>query len=151
MPDTLSGREQGAVQRLFRSAGAFATASFNHAVAYVQDHPDLETGFALTGADLDRFYRTLIDEHEIVLEESDFVTAVRFVTYQLERQIALQAWGVEGAFQHTREDDRQLNDAIEILKQADTPEAVFTLAAAAGPIETATGVGASASGASGLN
>ena len=151
MPDTLSAREQGAVQRLFRSAGAFATASFNHAVSYVQDHPDLETAFALTAADRDRFYRTLIDEHEIVLDESDFVTAVRFVTYQLERQIALQAWGVEGAFQHTRGDDRQLNDAIEILKRADTPEAVFTLAAAAGPIETATGVDASASGASGLN
>jgi carboxyl-terminal processing protease len=151
LPDTLSAREQGAVQRLFRSAGAFATAVFNHAVSYVQDHPDLETGFDLTAADLDRFYRTLIDEHEIALDESDFVTAVRFVTHQLERQIALQAWGEEGAFQHTRGDDRQLNDAIEILKQADTPEALFTLAAAAGPSETATGVGASASGASGLN
>ena len=151
MPDTLSAREQGAVQRLFRSAGAFATAVFNHAVSYGQDHPDLETGFALTAADLDRFYRTLIDEHEIELDESDFVTAVRFVTHQLESQIALQAWGEEGAFQHTRGDDRQLNDAIEILKRADTPEALFTLAAATGAIETATGVGASASGGSGLN
>ena len=151
LPDTLSAREQGAVQRLFRSAGAFATAAFNHAVSYVQDHPDLATGFALTPADLDRFYRTLIDEHEIVLDESDFVTAVRFVTLRLERQIALQAWGEEGAFQHTRRDDRQLNDAIEILKQADTPEALFTLAAAADPIETATGAGASAPGASGPN
>ena len=151
LPDTLSAREQGAVQRLFRSAGAFATAAFNHAVSYVQDHPDLATGFALTPADLDRFYRTLIDEHEIVLDESDFVTAVRFVTLRLERQIALQAWGEEGAFQHARRDDRQLNDAIEILKQADTPEALFTLAAAANPIETATGAGASAPGASGPN
>ena len=151
LPDTLSAREQGAVQRLFRSAGAFATAAFNHAVSYVQDHPDLATGFALTPADLDRFYRTLIDEHEIVLDESDFVTAVRFVTLRLERQIALQAWGDEGAFQHTRRSDRQLNDAIEILKQADTPEALFTLAAAANPIETATGAGASAPGASGPN
>ena len=151
LPDTLSVREQGAVQRLFRSAGAFATAAFNHAVSYVQDHPDLATGFALTPADLDRFYRTLIDEHEIVLDESDFVTAVRFVTLRLERQIALQAWGDEGAFQHTRRSDRQLNDAIEILKQADTPEALFTLAAAANPIETATGAGASAPGASGPN
>ena len=151
LPDTLSAREQGAVQRLFRSAGAFATAAFNDAVSYVQDHPDLATGFALTPADLDRFYRTLIDEHEIVLDESDFVTAVRFVTLRLERQIALQAWGDEGAFQHTRRSDRQLNDAIEILKQADTPEALFTLAAAANPIETATGAGASAPGASGPN
>ena len=39
MPDTLSAREQGAVQRLFRSADAFATAVFNHAVSYVQRSP----------------------------------------------------------------------------------------------------------------
>ena len=100
---------------------------------------------------MDRFERTRIEENEVEFDESDLVGAVRFVTYQLESQIALQAWGEEGAFQHTRGDDRQLNDAIEILKQADTPEALFTLAAAAGPIETAAGVAASASGASGLN
>jgi len=151
LPDTLSAREQGAVQRLFRSAGAFATASFDHSVLYVRDHPNLETGFALTPADLDRFYRTLIDEHEIMLSETDFVTAVRYVTHQLERQIALQAWGEEGAFHHTRGVDRQLKNAIEILKQADTPEALFSLAAAANPIETATGVGASTPDVLGLN
>ena len=151
LPDTLSAREQGAVQRLFRSAGAFATAVFNHAVSYVQDHPNLEAGFALSSADLDGFYRTLIDEHEVVLEESDFVAAIRFVRYQLERQIALQAWGEEGEFQHIRGQDRQLNDAIEILKQADSPEALFTLAAAANATETATRVGASAPVPSGLN
>ena len=151
LPDTLLAHEQAAVQRLFRSANVFAPASFDHAVSYVQDHPDLEPGFGLRSADLDGFYRTLIDEHEMVLDESDFVTAVRFVTYQLERQIALQAWGEEGAFLHTRGDDRQLNDAIEILRRAETPEALFSLARAAGAVQTTTGVGGSASGASGLN
>ena len=151
LPDTLLAREQAAVQRLFRSANVFATASFDHAVSYVQDHPDLEPGFGLRSADLDGFYRTLIDEHEMVLDESDFVAAVRFVTYQLERQIALQAWDEEGAFLHTRGDDRQLNDAIEILMRAETPEALLSLARAAGAVQTTTGVGGSASGAPGLN
>ena len=151
LPDTLLAREQAAVQRLFRSANVFATASFDHAVSYVQDHPDLEPGFGLRSADLDGFYRTLIDEREMVLDELDFVTAVRFVTYQLESQIALQAWGEEGAFLHTRGDDRQLNDAIEILRRAETPEALFSLARAAGAVQTTTGAGGSASGASGLN
>ena len=151
LPDTLSTSEQAAVQRLFRAAGAFATAAFNYAVSYVQDHPDLEAGFTLPPADLDRFYRTLVDEHEVALDESDFATAVRFVTYQLEHEIALQAWGEESAFLRARENDRQLNDAIEILKQADTPEALFRLAAAAGSLQTSTDVGASASSTSGLN
>ena len=151
LPDTMSSREQAAVRRLFRLGSVFSTASFDHAVSYVQSHPDLERGFALPAADLDRFYRTLIDEHEVELEESDFVTAVRWVRYQLELQIALQAWGEEGAFLHTRADDGQLIDAIEILNRADTPEALFSLAAAAEPIQSAAAGGASASGPSGLN
>ena len=151
LPDTLSAREQEAVRRLFREAGTLATAVFNYAVSYVQDHPDLEPGFSLPSADLDRFYRTLRDEHEVALDESDFVTAVRFVTYQLELQIALQAWGEEGAFLHTRGNDRQLYVAIEILEQADTPEALFGLAAVPRPVQTRTGVGASISSASGPN
>ena len=151
LPDTLSTRERAGVQRLFRSTQVFATASFNYAVSYVQAHPNLEPGFALPGEELDRFYRTLIDEHEVVLDESDFVDAVRYVTIQLEREIALQAWGKEAAFLHTRGIDGQLTRAIEVLKQADTPEALFGLAGAAGPLQTTTGVGAPGDGASGLN
>ena len=151
LPDTLSTGEQEAVQRLFRAAGAFASAVFNHAVSYVQDHPDLEPGFTLPPAELDLFYRTLVDEHEVELEESDFLTALRFVTYQLEHQIALQAWDEERAFLHNRGNDKQLNDAIEILKQADTPEALFGLAGAERPLQTATSAGASVSSASGPN
>lgn len=150
LPDTLSASEQASVQRLFRSAGVFATASFNHAVSYVQDHADLEPGFTLSAADLDRFYQTLVDEHEVALDESDFMTAQRYVRYQLEREIALQAWGKEGAFLRTLTlgNDGPLRDAIEILKRAETPEALFDLASDARQTQA---VGASASGVPGLN
>ena len=152
LPDTLSSREQNAVQRLFRSAGAFSTALFNHAVAYVQDHPDLESGFDLPAADLDRFYRFLVDENEVTLTPEDFATAVRFMTHQLEREIALQAWGDEGAFRQIRSTDTQLSRAIELLERADTPEAVFRVAADLVPEEKGpTVVGASSAGATGAN
>jgi carboxyl-terminal processing protease len=145
LPDTLLEPEQVAVQRLFRSAGVFALAVFNHAVSYVQDHPDLNAGFVLPASELDGFYRTLVDEHEVVLDESDFDAAQRFVRYQLENQIALQAWGEAGAFEHTRGDDAQLNTAIEILSRADSPEALFDLADDARAIQPATDVGAPSS------
>ncbi|MCH2461997.1 MAG: hypothetical protein MK335_01980 [Gemmatimonadetes bacterium] len=148
LPDTLSASEQASVQRLFRSAGVFATASFNHAVSYVQDHADLEPGFTLSAADLDRIYQNLVYEHEVVLDESDFMTAQRYVRYQLEREIALQAWGKEGAFLRTLGNDGPLRDAIEILKRAETPEALFDLASDARQTQA---VGASASGVPGLN
>ena len=151
LPDTLSTREQNAVQRLFRSAGAFSSALFNHAVAYVQDHPDLESGFDLPAADLDRFYRFLVDENEVTLTPEDFANSVRFMTYQLEREIALQAWGDEGEFRQIRSTDTQLSRAIELLELADTPDAVFRVAADFVPRQGPTVVGASSTGAAGAN
>ena len=65
LPDTLTLREQHAVQRVFRSAGVFWTSLFNHAVAYVPEHPDLERGFEARGADLDAFYRFLVEESQL--------------------------------------------------------------------------------------
>ena len=61
----------------------------------------------------------------MILNREDFSTAIRFMTYQLEREIALQAWGAEGAFQQTKNTDAQLSKAIEVLKLVDTPDAVF--------------------------
>jgi carboxyl-terminal processing protease len=151
LPDTLSSPEENAVQRLFRSAGAFSTALFNHAVSYVQDHPDLESGFDLSATDLDVFYRYMVDENEVTLTREDFRSAVRFMTYQLEREIALQAWGDEGAFQQIKSTDTQLSRAIELLELADTPEAVFRIAEDYGAQQGRVGTGASSPGATGAN
>ena len=151
LPDTLTTGEQEAVQRVFRSAGAFATALFNFAVSYVQEHPDLAIGFAPSASDLDRFYRYLIDEHEIELDRADYTTAGRFVAYQLEREIAIQAWDREDAFRQIREKDAQLNKAVELLKSSESPQMLFR---AAGEVEGPVGVdaaGATSSGASGSN
>ena len=151
LPDTLSSREQDAVQRLFRSAGAFSTALFNHSVSYVQNHPDLESGFDLPSADLEHFYRYLVEENEVILNREDFSTAIRFMTYQLEREIALQAWGAEGAFRQTKNTDAQLSKAIEILKLVDTPDAVFRVASDFGSRQGLAVTGELPSGVAGSN
>jgi len=128
LPDTMTLAEQEAVQRLFRSAGVFATALFNFAVSYVQEHPDLEIGFAASRADRDRFYRYLVDEHEVELDRADYTAASRFITYQLEQEIALQAWDEGDAFRQIRQRDAQLNKAIELLKSSESPQALFQAA-----------------------
>ena len=151
LPDTLSSPEENAVQRLFRSAGAFSTALFNHAVSYVQDHPDLESGFDLSATDLDVFYRYMVDENEVTLTREDFRTAVRFMTYQLEREIALQAWGDEGEFQQIKSTDTQLSRAIELLELADTPEAVFRIAEDYGAQQGRVGTGGSTGASTGAS
>ncbi len=147
LPDTLTLAEQEAVQRVFRSAGVFATALFNFSVSYVQEHPDLELGFVSSGADLDRFYRYLVDEHEVELDRADFMAARRFVRYQLEREIALQAWDEEDAFRQIRTRDAQLNKAIELLQNSESPQALFQAAGETQGPDAQSAVGASTSGA----
>jgi len=131
-PPTLSDAEVRAVQNVFRSGGAFSVALFNFAVRYVQEHPGLEQGFLLTGAELEAFYETL-GAFEASVEREDFGRAERFMRYHLEREIALQAWGDAGQFQQMRPYDRQLGRALEILRGVDDLDGLFAAISVAEP------------------
>jgi carboxyl-terminal processing protease len=137
MPDTLTESEEEAVVRaLFPQAGAFSIAFFNFAVGYVAAHPGLALGFELGDAALGEFYRAL-PQWNVQVTEADFWNARRFVQYHLEREVALQAWGEAGEFQHMRRYDRQVERAIELLRSADSPAALLESA----PAQVGTGVG----------
>ena len=131
-PEILSPREVEGVQGLFARAGGFFVARFNFAVEYVAEHPDLEPGFELADADLDAFYRSLPEFGAQVARE-DYETAERFVRYQLEQEIALQAWGDQGQFEQLRRHDRQLARAVELLSDAGTPQELIAGAQGAEP------------------
>lgn len=136
-PDTLNDDERAAVQELFQSAGTFNLALFNHAVRYLQQHPDPQEGFRLSQADLAAFQQVLLDRGVDVAPDV-LDRAERFVRYQLEREIALQKWGDLGEFRQTLQHDLQVQRAVELLREAPTPEALFRVAgvengAAAGP------------------
>jgi carboxyl-terminal processing protease len=123
-PEPLTRRETSGVQGLFRSAGGFSRAVFSFAVAYVARRPDLEPGFELDRAEVDDFYASL-PEHDANVEREDFEAADRFVRYHLEREIATQAWGEEGAFRQLRRHDRQLIRALEVLSRAESPSSLI--------------------------
>lgn len=121
MPETLTASEEASVRALFQQAGAFYVALFNFSVRYVREHPDLELGFELSDRDMSAFYRAL-PEWDVSVDRDDFRRGGRFVKYQLEREIALQAWGERGEFLQGRPFDRQLNQALELLAASSTPE-----------------------------
>jgi hypothetical protein len=128
MPETLNGAEEAAVRALFQQAGAFYVALFNFSVRYVQEHPDLELGFELSERDMSAFYRAL-PEWDVTVDRDDFRRGARFVRFQLEREMALQAWGDQGEFLQGRPFDRQLNRALELLAGSSTPEEMLQAAA----------------------
>ncbi|MEQ9398552.1 MAG: S41 family peptidase [Longimicrobiales bacterium] len=119
-PTTLTEDEEQAVRSLYRLAGRFNVALFNFAVRFVQGHPELEPGFRLTDADLSAFYRAL-PEWDVRVDRDDFRASRRFIEYQLEREIALQAWGEEGQFLQMMRFDAPLGEAVTLLRDAATP------------------------------
>lgn len=125
--DTLTTDETDAVRTIYRSGGAFYTALFNYAVAYVQSHPDVRPGFTLDAPDMDAFYATL-SEQGIDVNKDAFDRAARYIRYNLGREIALQSGGEEAQFRQGADQDRQLNAALDLLAGADTPAALFTVA-----------------------
>ncbi|MDE3002741.1 MAG: S41 family peptidase [Gemmatimonadota bacterium] len=126
-PVTLTAEESSGVLRLFRRGGGFSIALFNYAVEYIAEHPDLELGFSLTEGDVADFYESL-GNGEDRIDPGDFAAAGRFVRYHMEREIALQAWGDEAGFRQLQSYDRQLSRAIELLRNAESPEDLITVA-----------------------
>jgi len=125
--ETLTEPEVEGVRNISPNIGRLSVALFDFAVEYVRDHPALELGFELSDADLDRLYAGL--PQDAVVPREDFDRALRFIRYQLEREIASQAWGDQGEFLQMRRYDRQLERALELLS---TAESTVELIAAAG-------------------
>jgi carboxyl-terminal processing protease len=123
-PDTLTQSEEAAVRSVYRQAGAFTQAIFNYAVRYVQEHPGLDQDFSLSESELADFGRAL-PAWEVEVETADLRAARRFIDFQLEREIALQAWGEQGEFLHAWRADRQLSAALDLLRGIDSPDALL--------------------------
>ena len=130
VPDLLTDAEEQAVRTLYRQAGAMTVAVFNFAVRYVQDHPDLKPGFELDDAAFDAFYARL-PEWKVTVDRADFQAARRFIAYQLEDEIAAQAWGAQGQFLQERRFDKPLAEAVDLLQHASSQAELLQHAAAA--------------------
>jgi carboxyl-terminal processing protease len=127
MADTLTAVEQEAITELERSGGVFMRVVFNFAVRYLQEHPNLEEGFSLSPQDLAAFRQELW-EAGAEMSAGAARQAERFLSYQLEREIALQAWGEVGAFRQGLVDDRALQRALALFRNSSTPAELMELA-----------------------
>jgi carboxyl-terminal processing protease len=131
MADTLTDGEREALLELDRTGGSFVTAIFNYAVRYLQDHPDLDSEFRLGAEDLGEFDRFL-RESGVELSAGAFQAAGRFVRFQLEREIALKAWGEAGEFRRILPHDRAMQRALRLFDESDSTGELLELAGDSG-------------------
>ncbi len=127
MADTLTSVERNAILELDRSGGSFVTAEFNYAVQYIHDHPNLQPGFTLAPQDLEAF-RERLAAADVTLSPASFQRAIRFIRFQLGREIALMAWGDAGEFKRMLPDDRMVQRALELLQRSTSTEELLGLA-----------------------
>ena len=125
-PDTLSSAEQAGVQAIMTEAGAYSTARFNFAVDYLAGRGGTAAGIDLGPADLDAFYAELAELAEGEIDRTQFLEAARFVDLDLEAEVALQAGGEQGSFLQRLPNDAAVQEALELLRGAETPEELFS-------------------------
>jgi carboxyl-terminal processing protease len=128
MADTLTTRETEVIREVDRSGPLFQTAVFNFAVRYLQENPDLQPDFRIGPEDMERF-RGLLRETGVPLSSTQFQRLGRFVRFQLEREIALQAWGEAGEFRRVMDTDRVLQRTLTLLRDSGTTSDLLRLAA----------------------
>lgn len=143
MPEVLTAEEERAVRSIYKQAGQMSVAMFNYAVGYVRGHPNLDPGFTLTDAEIQDFNRDL-PKWDVKVDRDDFRAARRFITYQVQREIALQAWGDKGQFLQERPFDLPLKRAVELLRGAPSQDALLQEVAALGPAARSAGGGSNA-------
>ncbi len=139
-PDTLTVSEHRAVYEVYRSAGRLFLTLFDYSVLYLREHTDLSTDFAVSDEDL-RSFQVALSQREVEVDRRVFQQAHRFIRNQLEREIALQAWGAEGEFQRVRGNDLQLQRALELIGSDPTVADLFRRAGQ--PLSEPVTVGAS--------
>jgi carboxyl-terminal processing protease len=128
MADTLNTAEQEFRRALLDSGVSTRNAAFQFSVQWATDHPELTRDFEITRAMRDAFYEQL-RELEVELERGQFDEAQGFVDWLLGRELANTSFGEVARQERQLRRDTQVGEALRLLAQAQTPEALLSLAA----------------------
>ncbi|MBX6363563.1 MAG: S41 family peptidase [Gemmatimonadetes bacterium] len=134
-PDTFTTAEKAFLQALKQNGSAYTDARFAYAVAYVHRHPELPRNFTVTPQMLDEFYAALARKG-VKVDRAVYDGAAAEIAREIGVEIARAKWGEEAVRERLNADDPQVRAAVEVLRRAATPQALFVEAqryAAANP------------------
>jgi carboxyl-terminal processing protease len=126
-PDTLTTAERNFSVAAAREAGKFNDATFRYAIDYVRTHPSLAQSFKVTDAMLEEFFGRLKTAGVPVTHEQ-FMGASRLIRQRLGFEIAYSKWGSSVASQRSNADDASVRTAVDLLRAAPSPQALFKAA-----------------------
>jgi carboxyl-terminal processing protease len=129
MPDTFELAERPFFQETLRQQPAWANARLTFAVDFVRRNPNLRPGFAVTEGMLEEFYRTL-STAGMTVDRGVYDAASRWVAMQIGDEITYSKWGELERRRRQNAQDPQVRTAADLLRRADSPAGLFTLATA---------------------
>ncbi|MEX0856000.1 MAG: S41 family peptidase [Gemmatimonadota bacterium] len=131
--DTLTAAEQEATRALSEEWGSFSLGLFSYAVGFLNAYQSEDPNFVITDADLVALHEHLRTERELELDLETFLRAEPVIRYELETEIAGQGWDALEGFRRTIRFDTPLQQALALLREADSPEDLFSLGASGTP------------------
>jgi carboxyl-terminal processing protease len=130
--DTFLTAERPFVETVLQQRiGDYFTARLDFAVAFVRNHPDLRSDFAVTPAMLDDFYDLL--SASAPTDRAVYDAAARWVALELATEVAYSKWGEEERRRRQHAFDATVTDAAALLARAGSTRQLFDLAATHAP------------------
>jgi carboxyl-terminal processing protease len=122
--DTLTLGEQGLMGAVREEVAKFNNLLYRYAMEYGHQHAELRPGFQVTEAMLAGFYE-LLRREGLELDREVYDAASDLIGRRLAFEISTARFGKEEGWKRLTSDDLQIRTAIELLRGADSPEAVF--------------------------
>ena len=127
-PDTLTLAEREFFEAASRSGSRYNDVVFRMAVDHVRANPNLSRDFEVTPAMRAEFFERL-RAAGIEVTREQFDAAARLLDQRLAYEIAFAKWGVSVAAARSTANDNVVRSAVELLRNASTPQALFREAA----------------------
>jgi carboxyl-terminal processing protease len=127
-PDTLTSAERPYRQAVIRRAQEWRAAQTAMAVQIIRANPQLQQDFTVTPAMRDIYFREL-QQREVMADRELFDAAHRITDQEIVREVTYSKWGESAASQRLNAQDPQVRAAVDLLRRANSPESLFTLAA----------------------
>jgi carboxyl-terminal processing protease len=127
-PDTLATTERAYRQAVIRKVTEWRAAQTAMAVEIIRANPQLRQDFAVTPAMRDAYFRAL-RQREVVAERDIFDAAQRLIDQEIVREVMYSKWGEQAMSQRLNAQDAQVRVAADLLRRANSPQSLFTLAA----------------------
>jgi len=131
VPDTLTDREREFAEALGRGSFSLNQMAVRFAASWNSDHEDLRPDFEVSQQMRDEFYEMLVAE-DVEVDPTLYRDVTPLVDRFLAAQLANSAFGEAERLRRSQAGNPQVREAVQLLRQAETPEELLTVASRVG-------------------